>query len=361
MDLDHGAIESATASAHSRLEEQMDWLRSLPADFVTVLDVGAGLGAHSKWFLDSGRRPVALDRYGDAFAYAEIELIRQDLESLEPSRQFDAVFCSHVLEHFPDPAVAVRKMRSLIRPDGYLLVVVPPYSPVSVNYHWHIGWNCTQLALFLVAAGFDCSEATFVQVGQNVCGWGRKRAFEPTGFNLRRSLPYLPKGLSARFYVDGGYDFLPGDIAFADPGMAEVEATVSQISLPALPDDRRVDLDFEPGSWRSAEQRFAPLDLTTGPVQVFIEVTGPEVAFRIAVGSGPAENPWAQMAERYLSAKPGLTFHEFRPRDYRPGAAPVNFRNVTQISVGGSTPAPARLRFWCRLPDGQWFFPPRDG
>jgi SAM-dependent methyltransferase len=356
MGVDHGRIESATASAHSRVREQLAWLERLPGDFTTVLDVGAGLGVHSKWFLETGRRPVALDRYPTAFAYgAEIELICKDLDELDESRQFDAVFCSHVLEHFPDPAAAVRKMRSLIRPGGYLLVIVPPYEPVCVNYHWHTGWNCTQLALLLVALGFDCSEATFMQAGANVCGWGRKADVEETRFNLRSSLPLLPPGMARQFFERDGYDFLPGDLLFADPREAWPAPTAMHLGFDGLYASPEHTLDYQPGEWNSFEHHpNRPLDLSAGPTDVVIVVDGSEVAFRIAVGLGPDDDVWRESAERYLLAKPGLNVHRFSPSDFRPINGEVDFQAVRHLSLGGTATAASRLRFRCRLPDGTW-------
>jgi hypothetical protein len=40
-DSDHGKIESAGATADSRLQAQLPWLEGLPTDFSTVLDVGS--------------------------------------------------------------------------------------------------------------------------------------------------------------------------------------------------------------------------------------------------------------------------------------------------------------------------------
>src|SRR5256885_1661271 len=70
LEVDHGDIEAAAGTAKQRVQDQEPWLSRLPVDFETVLDVGAGAGYHSKWFLDHGKKPVALDRYGLAFKFA---------------------------------------------------------------------------------------------------------------------------------------------------------------------------------------------------------------------------------------------------------------------------------------------------
>jgi SAM-dependent methyltransferase len=42
-----------------------------------------------------------------------------------PDGAFDAVLCSHVLEHVPDDAAAMRELRRITAPDGWCLVMVP--------------------------------------------------------------------------------------------------------------------------------------------------------------------------------------------------------------------------------------------
>lgn len=41
--------------------------------------------------------------------------------------QLDVIICSHVLEHIPDDTKAMREMYRVLRPGGYLLVMVPTY------------------------------------------------------------------------------------------------------------------------------------------------------------------------------------------------------------------------------------------
>lgn len=39
--------------------------------------------------------------------------------------QFDLIICSHVLEHIPDDLLAMREMRRVLRPGGFLQIMVP--------------------------------------------------------------------------------------------------------------------------------------------------------------------------------------------------------------------------------------------
>ena len=52
--------------------------------------------------------------------------LRLDVTALElPDGAFDAVLCSHVLEHVPNDAAAMRELRRVTAPDGWCLVMVP--------------------------------------------------------------------------------------------------------------------------------------------------------------------------------------------------------------------------------------------
>jgi SAM-dependent methyltransferase len=212
--------EIMRASHRERLAGQIDWLETFPRDFASILDVGAGSGAHCEFFKDRGYNPTAIDTQPDWFgSHGSIEFIQGNVLDLDGSRKFDAIFSSHTLEHIPNTEIAMQKMRALINDGGYLFIVVPPYSPLTANDHWHTGWNCAQLAMWLVANGFDCSEANFVERDGNVCGWGKRTDIPATNFNIPASLPFLPKGLAAAKFRMEENDHLPDNIGFDRNGL----------------------------------------------------------------------------------------------------------------------------------------------
>ena len=49
-----------------------------------------------------------------------------DIQDLPyPDASFDALMCSHVLEHVPDDRRAMRELRRILRPGGWAIVMVP--------------------------------------------------------------------------------------------------------------------------------------------------------------------------------------------------------------------------------------------
>ncbi len=82
-----------------------------------------------EWTMRERIAPIALDR-GIRYLTADLDPtgvdLRLDLIDLAlPDDAFDAVMCSHVLEHVPDDAAAMRELRRVTRPGGWCLVMVP--------------------------------------------------------------------------------------------------------------------------------------------------------------------------------------------------------------------------------------------
>lgn len=79
-----------------------------------------------EWCLRRRFRVLPGVRYVTADLQADGVDLRLDVTQLElADGAFDAVICSHVLEHVPDDAAAMRELRRITAPGGCCLVMVP--------------------------------------------------------------------------------------------------------------------------------------------------------------------------------------------------------------------------------------------
>jgi len=127
-----------------------------------------------EWCLRRRLEPTAGLRYvtADIDPEADVDL-RLDITRLDlPDDAFEAVLCSHVLEHVPDDAAAMRELRRVTAPGGFCLVMVPlaldrdqTYEDPSITVpevrkreflqHDHVRLYAPDIADRLTAAGFD--------------------------------------------------------------------------------------------------------------------------------------------------------------------------------------------------------------
>ncbi|QKF94406.1 3-deoxy-8-phosphooctulonate synthase [Fadolivirus algeromassiliense] len=133
----------------------------LKENFSTVLDIGAGEMIHSKIMIENGKVVDTCD-YGNSVYYGKKDnevAIRKnyvgDFNDVEFDEQYDAIWCSHILEHQPNPNIFLKKVHKLLKDGGILGIVVPPRKPFIVGGHVSV-WNAGLVLYHLVLAGFNC-------------------------------------------------------------------------------------------------------------------------------------------------------------------------------------------------------------
>jgi SAM-dependent methyltransferase len=82
-----------------------------------------------EWTMRERIAPIAAE-HGIRYVTADLDPegvdLQLDLQALDlPDGAFDAVMCSHVLEHVADDAAAMRELRRVTSPGGWCLVMVP--------------------------------------------------------------------------------------------------------------------------------------------------------------------------------------------------------------------------------------------
>ena len=120
-----------------------------------ILEIGSGLGNISRFFLEAGRqttlsdlRPGYRDQLVNEFnSYSTLEGV-ENLDLVHPQfeevysvhlQKFDSVFALNVVEHIEDDQLAIRNAKSLLRPGGNLIVLVPSYNSLYNGFDLKLG------------------------------------------------------------------------------------------------------------------------------------------------------------------------------------------------------------------------------
>jgi len=124
-----------------------------------VLDVGAGSCPYRALFAHCDYRTqdfASLQdeqlRYGE---YGSIDYVCDATDIPVDNGAFDAVMCTEVLEHVPEPIPVVRELARVLRPGGRLIITAPLGSGIHQEpYHFYGGYTPYWYEHFLNDAGF---------------------------------------------------------------------------------------------------------------------------------------------------------------------------------------------------------------
>lgn len=128
----------------------------------TILDIGAG---EIPYHANDLRKESFTVFTNDLFKGSDFV---GDYKTLpEFKDQFDAVWCSHVLEHQLNVNLFLRRIYRDLKEEGILGITVPPAKDEIVGGHVSL-WNAGLLLYNLILAGFDCRHASVSTYGYNI-------------------------------------------------------------------------------------------------------------------------------------------------------------------------------------------------
>jgi ubiquinone/menaquinone biosynthesis C-methylase UbiE len=122
-----------TTNEAARVKWIGETLKKIP-EGLTILDAGAGESQFKKF---CGHLKYIAQDFGEYQGDGEVGLqtgtwdnskldIVSDILSIPlPDHSVDAIMCTEVLEHIPDPLGAIKEFRRLVKPGGYLLITAP--------------------------------------------------------------------------------------------------------------------------------------------------------------------------------------------------------------------------------------------
>jgi len=151
--------------------ERVKWieetLKKIPAG-LTILDAGAGETPYKKFC--SHLKYIAQDfgqYHGDGqvglqmgkWDNTKLDIVSDILSIPLPDHSVDAIMCTEVLEHIPDPLGAIKEFGRLLKPEGYLLITAPFASLTHfAPYHFASGFSKYFYEKHLPDNGFEITD-----------------------------------------------------------------------------------------------------------------------------------------------------------------------------------------------------------
>lgn len=123
------------------LNKKVKLINSFNTEDKSVLDVGCGTGDFLLKCKKNGWNVVGVEPNSNAYNLAKTKLskgraskIYSDIIVMN-TEKFDVITLWHVLEHVPNLSEYILKLKSLLKPNGVLLIAVPNYKSYDASYY----------------------------------------------------------------------------------------------------------------------------------------------------------------------------------------------------------------------------------
>lgn len=154
--------------------QRMAWiskqLQHLPAG-VKLLDAGAGEQQYKKFclhleyvaqdFAEYDPKELSVGLQVPQFDYGQLDIVSDIIAIPREDQSFDALLCAEVLEHIPNPVLALQEFARLLKPQGKLILTAPFCSMTHfAPYHFCTGFSKYFYKHHLEDNGFTILECT---------------------------------------------------------------------------------------------------------------------------------------------------------------------------------------------------------
>ena len=95
----------------------------------------------------------------ESWDFSGVDIISDIINIPEPDQSYDAILCSEVLEHIPDPAKVFPEFSRLLKPNGILILTAPFCSLTHfAPYFYSTGFSSYYYEKHLSDNGFEVKE-----------------------------------------------------------------------------------------------------------------------------------------------------------------------------------------------------------
>jgi ubiquinone/menaquinone biosynthesis C-methylase UbiE len=161
-------------SGTNNLIDRQMWVKNALSEIPAgsrILDAGAGECQYKQYcthlnYVSQDFNEYKGDGNGSGIQTGEwdtssIDIVSDIISIPEPNQSFDAIFCTEVFEHIPDPISAIKEFYRLLKPGG-ILIVTAPFNSLThfAPYHYYSGFNKYFYDWHLTKNGFKVSEVS---------------------------------------------------------------------------------------------------------------------------------------------------------------------------------------------------------
>ncbi|HAM39399.1 MAG TPA: hypothetical protein DCP53_08425 [Elusimicrobia bacterium] len=182
MDIGHFTLQLM-----DRMDNYNKWIINKFIKYIkgSVLEIGCGIGSITQYCIDkcdvtavdisSEYIDIVKKRFGYSKKFrAQILDIEKELDGSVKENSFDTIVCSNVLEHIRDDIYALKNMNTLLKKDGYLVLLIPAgnalFSDLDKNLGHHRRYSRKDIENKLLQSGFSIEKQFNINI-IGAIGW----------------------------------------------------------------------------------------------------------------------------------------------------------------------------------------------